>query len=88
MVDPPLNPEVDDIESRTDLGPAVGAPRWAKVFGIIALVVILLIVVAMLVGGGSHSPSRHTSSGDADGAVVPSLVTEAGVYSLLAEHST
>ena len=35
-----------------------GAPRWVKVFGIIALVLVLLFVVTHLAGGGlgSHLP--------------------------------
>jgi hypothetical protein len=35
-----------------------GAPRWVKVFGIIALAVVVLIVVMLLVGG-NHGPGRH-----------------------------
>jgi len=37
-----------------------GAPRWVKVFGIIALVVVLLVVVLLLTGGSGHGPGRHT----------------------------
>jgi hypothetical protein len=88
MVDPPLNPDANDVEPGANLGPAAGTPRWVKVFGIIALVVILLIVVVMLVGGGSHGLNRHTSSGGADGAAAPAVVAEDGGRSVLAEHST
>lgn len=42
-----------------DRGSTAGAPRWVKVFVIIALVLVLLVVVMMLIGGGSHSPGRH-----------------------------
>jgi hypothetical protein len=45
-------------------GPTTGAPRWVKVFGIIALVLAMLVVV-LLLSGGNHGPGRHTSSGDA-----------------------
>jgi hypothetical protein len=42
------------------------APRWAKVFGLIALVVIALLVILMLVSGpGGHGPGRHTGGGGA-----------------------
>lgn len=37
------------------------APRWAKVFGAVALVVVILVVV-MLLAGGSHGPGRHLGS--------------------------
>jgi hypothetical protein len=44
-----------------------GAPRWVKVFGIIALVVVLLFLVLMFARGpgGRHGPSRHMRSSDA-----------------------
>ncbi|MBI4421970.1 MAG: hypothetical protein HY560_14190 [Gemmatimonadetes bacterium] len=39
-----------------------GTPRWAKVFGTIALVVILLFVMLMFTRGpGGHGPGRHTA---------------------------
>ena len=44
-----------------------GAPRWVKVFGIIALVLILLVGILLLTGGGNHGPDRHTGPGDAGG---------------------
>jgi hypothetical protein len=40
-----------------------GAPRWVKVFGIIAIVVVLLVVILAL-AGGQHGPSRHMLGGD------------------------
>ncbi len=40
-------------------GAIVGAPRWVKVFGAIALVVVL-VAVLLLIGGGDHGPSRHS----------------------------
>ena len=39
--------------------PTVGAPRWVKAFGIIALVVAVLIVVMLATG---HGPGRHMGS--------------------------
>lgn len=42
------------------LPPYPGTPRWAKVFGIIALVVALLFVILMITRGpGGHGPGRH-----------------------------
>ena len=41
-----------------------GAPRWVKVFGIVALALVLMLAILLLAGGGSHGPSRHASSGD------------------------
>lgn len=36
-----------------------GAPRWVKVFGIIALVLIIVVVVVHLAGGGFHGHSMQ-----------------------------
>ena len=49
MVDAPPDPDTD--------GEAGGAPRWVKVFGIIALVLALLFVILHLAFGGLM---RHT----------------------------
>ena len=59
-----------------DPPPYPGTPRWAKVFGIIALVVILLFVILLFTRG--HGPGRHAPSGDAGGRTPPSSVTEPG----------
>ena len=40
-----------------------GAPRWAKVFGIIAAVVLVLFLVLLLTGS-DHGPGRHLDGGD------------------------
>jgi uncharacterized integral membrane protein len=41
-----------------------GAPRWAKVFGIVLLVLVLVFVVLQLTGvAGQHGPGRHTLPG-------------------------
>jgi hypothetical protein len=46
-----------------ELPPYPGAPRWVKVFGIIALVVVLLFVIVLFTRGpGGHGPSRHMPS--------------------------
>lgn len=43
------------------------APRWVKVFGIIAIAFVLLLAVALatgLGGPGAHGPSRHMPGGE------------------------
>jgi len=51
-----------------------GAPRWVKVFAIIALALAMLFVGLKVTGlGGNHGPGRHGRSGTA-----PSGVTEDG----------
>ena len=45
-------------------GSTTGTPRWAKTFGIIAIVLALLLIIVLL-AGGDHGPGRHTSVGDA-----------------------
>jgi hypothetical protein len=55
--DPSPDPDTGSEE------PLAGAPRWVKVFGIVALVVILLFVVLLVTGrGGEHGPGRHGMS--------------------------
>ncbi|RWQ87139.1 MAG: hypothetical protein EOS85_06850 [Mesorhizobium sp.] len=54
-----------------DPPPYPGAPRWVKVWGIIAMILVLLVMTAIFTGvGGAHGPGRHMSS---------SSVTEPGV---------
>jgi hypothetical protein len=57
MADPARDPDNDETGG-TDREPTAGTPRWAKVFGIIAIVVVLLFAV-LLLAGGPHSPGRH-----------------------------
>jgi hypothetical protein len=61
--------------SQTHVEPERGsnsAPRWVKVFGIVALVLVLLVVIIMLTGvGGEHGPGRHIPSGGAGGQTPP-----------------
>lgn len=56
------------------------APRWVKVFGIIAIVLVLLLAIALatgLGGPGRHGPGRHMPGGeqqqpaDEDGGHMP-----------------
>ena len=43
-----------------ELPPYPGTPRWAKVFGVVTIVVILLFSVLSLTRGhGGHGPRRH-----------------------------
>jgi hypothetical protein len=61
MIEPP---------SSSDAAPP-GAPRWVKVFAIVAVVLVVLLVVLLLVGG--HGPSRHgTGASPARSSVAPS----------------
>jgi ABC-type transporter Mla subunit MlaD len=51
-----------DLSPNPDSNTETGAPRWVKVFGVIALVVVLLFVILMFTrgpGGRGHTPSRH-----------------------------
>lgn len=50
-----------------------GTPRWAKLFGIIAIVLVLLIATLLLSG---HGPGRHAPSGEAGSRVTVSSVME------------
>ena len=51
-----------------DLPPYPGAPRWAKLSGVVAIIVILLIAILIFTGiGGPHGPARHLSSAENDG---------------------
>lgn len=53
-----------DEAANRGIGDSPGTPRWAKVFGIIAIVVVLLFVILMLTRGPrGHGPGRHAPSG-------------------------
>ena len=52
MADLPPDPDFN-ADSGDD---AVGAPRWVKVFGLIALGLVLLVVILKLTG---HGPGSH-----------------------------
>jgi hypothetical protein len=63
-------------DHNVDTGAA--APRWVKVFGIIAVIVVLLFVIMLLTGGGGgHGPGRHTGSGSG-GQTAPAGMTDHG----------
>lgn len=52
-----------DPTSRGGRGSPPKAPRWVKVFAIIAVVVAALVVIVLLSGGGEHGPGRHMPGG-------------------------
>ena len=86
MTEPPPFPDSNG-DTRNDAGskPAhaatIGAPRWVKVFGIIAVVIVLLFVIMLLAGGGGgHGPGRHTGSGPG-GHPAPTSATDHGAQS-------
>lgn len=60
-VDPPENQAYRDRQHGET---TVGAPRWVKVSGVVALIIVGLLVVMLLVGGGNHGPGRHTEGGE------------------------
>ena len=60
------------VKSDRDTLPS--APRWVKVFGIIALVFALLLIIALVTGlGGPHGPGRHIPPSDSSGYYMPTL---------------
>ena len=60
--------------------PYPGAPRWVKVFGIIAIGLVVLVVIIVFTGvGGPHGPGRHMRSADAGDSTPPASVTRPGV---------
>lgn len=54
--------DVDDVTGRSGRE-LMGAPRWVKVFVIVAIVLAVLVVIVLLAGGGpgGHGPGRHMS---------------------------
>lgn len=54
----PTNDPGADRHAGVDDASTIGTPRWAKIFGLIALAVVVLVVILMLMGG--HGPGRHT----------------------------
>jgi hypothetical protein len=49
---------IDENEVESDREAIIGAPRWVKMFGIIALVLVLLFVILHLIGGGHGGHTR------------------------------
>ncbi len=75
MAVPPTSPDTgEDTGGEPDRGSTAGTPRWAKVFGIVALIVLVLFVVLLLVGG-RHGPGRHTGGGPG-GPTSPAAIAE------------
>ena len=66
MDDPPPSEPGDETGIERDRGSITGAPRWVKVFGVIALVLVAVVVVVAVVGGGEHGPGRHMPGGGSD----------------------
>ena len=66
MADETREPQGDAAAEEGRSTSPTGTPRWAKVFGLIALVVIVLFVVVLLVRGGEHGPGRHAPAGGSD----------------------
>lgn len=70
MANPPRYPNADGedtSDSKGNVEPVFAttpAPRWVKVFGIIALVVALLVVILLVTGGGGHGPGRHSGGSE------------------------
>ena len=80
---PPYPGSDDNTGARPERESITGAPRWVKVFGIVALVLVLLVGCLLLISDRNHGPGRHTSSGDAGGraplsGIMLSGDTEAG----------
>jgi hypothetical protein len=76
---PPDRDSNSDTGEEPDHDSTPGAPRWVKVFGIIALVVVLLFLILMFTrgSGGRHGPGRHFSSGESGATTAaPSSVVE------------
>lgn len=49
-----------------------GAPRWAKLTGVIALAMLVLLIVLLVAGiGGPHGPGRHLPGARDTGAAAP-----------------
>lgn len=66
MADSLSDPDTgNDDAAAPHRGTPTGTPRWAKVAGIIALVLVLLFLVLELTGlRGGHGPGRHTPGAD------------------------
>ena len=58
MDDPSPTAETARESGGGDCRTPPGAPRWVKVFGIVAAVVVLLFLI-LLLAGNDHGPGRH-----------------------------
>ena len=58
MDEPTPNPRSNEDPGDVTRAPSIAhdesAPRWVKVFGIVALIVIVIVVIVNLAGGGFH----------------------------------
>ena len=66
MADPPPYPDSNSgtgegASEGPDQRSTTGAPRWVKVFGVIALVLILLFVILHLTGRGLGGHTPHSN---------------------------
>ncbi len=75
---PPYPDTGDETGVGSDVGSTTGAPRWVKVFGIIALVLVVLVGILLMTGGG-HGPGRH-AGGQAPASTTTEVV-EVGAQS-------
>jgi hypothetical protein len=53
----------EDTLLRRDSGVTAGAPRWVKVFGIVAFALVLVFVILHLTGSGlgAHTPPSNVT---------------------------
>ena len=61
-----LDDSNDDIGSSRRSEPPHRRPRWVTVLGIVVIILAVLFVIGLVTGGGSHGPSRHSSSGSGE----------------------
>jgi hypothetical protein len=52
-----------EATNMTESQPYPGAPRWVKIFGMMALLAVLLFAVLHLLGGGVEHLIDHSVSG-------------------------
>ena len=58
----PLSEPLHETGGRDRTSPP-RAPRWVKVFAIVAAVVVAVLLLLLLTGG-DHGPGRHVDGGD------------------------
>ena len=63
---------MSDLPSAPEPRPP-GAPRWVKLFGIVAVAIVAIVVIVALFGGGEHGPGRHLPGGDDRGNHAPPM---------------
>ena len=40
-----------------------GLPRWAKIIGIVLIIIVLAFIAMTIIGGGEHGPWQHGGIG-------------------------